>query len=657
MTLVRVILTHSQMIYQCLNRFENRENLEKIGEMCHNHNMGSILLRNRNTGGKFLVLVVTMIYSLVNLMMPVMALSQEKMQAASLDGSIYYDPEENDCTVSRPTGNDVTWIGDSYSVGAEYQDKLITKKLPGVDLGKYDDTANPPADAYIKGSKFFSDGKDSGDSDNPTGLALLEKITAKNELRPYLVFALGTNGGVEEKYIEKLINLAGANTKIILTTIYTAARDYNSTNEVIKKAAEKYNNISVADWAAVAKSEYYKDDSSGVHPFGHYDEWVDLIYEALPQVGNSGSSSTSITVADNKLYNGEPVIAESLMEKVKENQPFYEEAAKKHGFPWQIIAVLHINETGATRYNPSNGQGVYQLYSYTDGGTNSNAFPAAESISDAEFARQTEIVADLIETSYGKGLDLNTEGGVKRFFFQYNGTAQVYIAQARDLGFTEEEANWGEGSPYVMNMADEKRDPTKNSNWKQIIYDGGSAVNHPANTSAGAYLMYAVLGGVTSMCAVGGNGNINDTALTLSWPERGHDPWNDVKPEYKTALAETGVNQLGDSCSMNGNSCDAFVTTVLRYSGVDKDFPCCGVSTQYAYLSSHPELYEEIPNIGSAENMQPGDIRINPSQHIEMYVVLKDGTGAIASASHCDRTSDHGIPYYADSGYLIYRKR
>lgn len=618
--------------------------------------MKKALWRKRKVaGGKFLLLVVTTMYSLANMMVPVAAISQESLRAAALNGSYYYDPDSDDCTVAKPTGNDVIWIGDSYSVGAEYNNKLISKKLPGVDLGAYDDTTNPPADSYIKGAKYFANGVDNADGDNPTGIALVEKIAKANKMRPYLVFALGTNGGVKDEYIDRLVNAAGANTKIVLTTIYTTTEDHTATNGVIKKAAEKYNNISVADWAAVAKPEYYTAD--GVHPYDNYDDWVDVIYNALPEGGNSGSSSTSIAVTDNKLYNGDPVIADNLMEKVKANQPFYEAAANKYKIPWQIIAVLHIREAGAGRYNPSNGQGAYQLYSYTAGGSNGNAFYPAGEISDAEFTRQTEIVADLIANSYGKGLDLNTEGGVKRFFFQYNGVASVYIAQARDLGYTEEEANWGEGSPYVMNMADAKRDPTANPNWKQIVYDGGSAVNYPANVVPGAYLMYSVLGGVSSMCSVGGNGNINDTALLLSWPERGHDPWNDVKPEYKTALAETGVNKLGDSCSMNGNSCDAFVTTVMRYSGVDKDFPCCGVSTQYSYLSSHPELYEEIPNIGSAENMQPGDIRINPGQHIEMYVVLKDGTGAIASASHCDRTGDHGIPYYADSGYIIYRKK
>lgn len=149
------------------------------------------------------------------------------------------------------------------------------------------------------------------------------------------------------------------------------------------------------------------------------------------------------------------------------------------------------------------------------------------------------------------------------------------------------------------------------------------------------------------------SGDINATALLLSWPDQSHAP-TDPKPEYREALASTGVNQLGDSCSMGGNSCDAFVATVMRFSGADPEFPCCGVVNQIPYLEGHPEMYQEIENIGSAENMLPGDIRIR-SSHIEMYVV-EDGVGKIASASHCDRTGDRASSYYVDMSYRIFRR-
>jgi len=152
-------------------------------------------------------------------------------------------------------------------------------------------------------------------------------------------------------------------------------------------------------------------------------------------------------------------------------------------------------------------------------------------------------------------------------------------------------------------------------------------------------------------------GDINATGILLSWPDRTHAP-NDPNPAYKTALnAEDGVATLrqGDSCSMGGNSCDAFVATVMRWSWADKDFPCCGAANQLNYLMSNPEKYMEVPNTGNAADLKPGDIRSRPG-HIEMYVVLPDGSGRIASASHCDRTADHYDGFYQDISYKVFRR-
>jgi hypothetical protein len=158
-----------------------------------------------------------------------------------------------------------------------------------------------------------------------------------------------------------------------------------------------------------------------------------------------------------------------------------------------------------------------------------------------------------------------------------------------------------------------------------------------------------------------GNGDVNRTAILLSWPDRSQ-PKENPKPEYFTALNQpNGVATLrqGDRCSIAGHSCDAFVATVMRFSGADPDFPCCGAANQLRYLSNNvtgPNAkYQEIPNIGSTANMLPGDIRSHPG-HIEIYVVLEDGTSRIASASHCSRTGDHGINYYPDSRYRIFRR-
>ena len=177
------------------------------------------------------------------------------------------------------------------------------------------------------------------------------------------------------------------------------------------------------------------------------------------------------------------------------------------------------------------------------------------------------------------------------------------------------------------------------------------------NHALGSDLPSAPANPINPNCISPSNGDINQTAISLSWPDRTHSN-TDPSPLYHHALNRPdGVATLrqGDACSIRGDSCDAFVATVLRYSGADSSFPCCTAVAQLNYLSSHPELYVEIPNTGNAADLQPGDIRVRPS-HIEMYVLLEDGSGRIASASHCERTADHGISFYPDSTYRVFRR-
>ena len=146
--------------------------------------------------------------------------------------------------------------------------------------------------------------------------------------------------------------------------------------------------------------------------------------------------------------------------------------------------------------------------------------------------------------------------------------------------------------------------------------------------------------------------NINQVALLLSHDKRGNSQPKDI---YKTALMTTGVNKLGDSCSMAGQSCDAFVATTLRYSGADPDVPCCGAANMLAYFIANKDKYQEIPNLGNTSNLQPGDIR-SKSSHVEIITQVPGSSAfKIASASHCERTADHGIGFYPDSAYRIFR--
>lgn len=579
--------------------------------------------------------IVCVLFTLIFTMSPLnaFALKESVWDKFDLNNIFYYDMDGEVCipSSSNVSGSDIFMIGDSITVASESE---LKSKISGIEIN-----------AQV--SKQFG----GTNNNNKSGLQILEEN--KDSLRKVIVMALGTNGSVSESDIITALSIIGSSRTLILTTNYKLGDEnaYNSNNSIIKTAAEKNSNVKVADWAAAVKNspeKYIVNSDQYVHPTN---EGKTLFAETIASTTNG--SGNGATGSGNTLYNGNKILSDESLQLISKNQSVYEKSANKYNIPWQILAVLHYRETGLKVYNPSNGQGVYQLYSYTAGGTNSNAFKPAGDISTEEFQRQTDIVAKLIRDRYASGLNLNTDDGVKTFFFRYNGTAEAYIAQARSLGFTEAEAKRGEGSPYVMNLADEKRDSSKNPNWKQIRTDSGPMVS--ANQQPGAFLLYAAIGGSSgySSCSTGnsGNGDLNATAIALAWPEHGHGLT--ARDSYKTALADVGLSNYGDYYARIGASCDAFVATVFRYSGVDPGFICCGISGHGAtwnYVTNSGK-FEEVPN--NASSLKPGDIRLSEG-HIEMYIEV-DGVGKIASASYGERTGEIGNFYDNSATFKAYR--
>lgn len=176
------------------------------------------------------------------------------------------------------------------------------------------------------------------------------------------------------------------------------------------------------------------------------------------------------------------------LEKVAEYIAFYKKSAKKYNIPWELLAVLHYRETALSRTNPSNGQGIFQLYSSRD------AFAAKMKTSDAEFQRQCDLAAKFVkekskigqvkEKLKGTG---NSDAKIKDILFSYNGRAESYKKQAEEMGYSLD----ADGSPYVMNLADSKRNASKNPDWGQIITDHGKIQR--ANAQPGAFILYKEL--------------------------------------------------------------------------------------------------------------------------------------------------------------------
>lgn len=365
--------------------------------------------------------------------------------------------------------------------------------------------------------------------------------------------------------------------------------------------------------------------------------------------------------SDNQNYAGDTVWSDAELATIEENKAVYEEAASEYGFPWQVMATLHSMETGLRRYNPENGQGIYQLYSYTGGGTNSNAFSPAGPVSESEFLRQSKIAAQVITNMVG---DLNNSDNVKRLFFKYNGTSQKYIDKALAMGFSEEEARNGEGSVYVMNRYDSQRDPTSaemSPHWPgRYVSDGKYDPNSTSNVF-GAFVKFEALGGAEYCDS---SNSIVETALLLSWEGARSHAKDDPKPEYIDAMKEIGTYKSycnGSDCAPPGASCDVFVSAVMRYSKADSNFPLTGPTNQKNYMDSHTELYNKV-EATDISDLKAGDIlvAVDNGRHIYLYLGEINGQKMQASASFNDRTGGHfsGV-YLSDYGgtrhYSVYR--
>lgn len=382
-------------------------------------------------------------------------------------------------------------------------------------------------------------------------------------------------------------------------------------------------------------------------------------------------SSTPLDLSGNKLYNGDPVLTEGQLALIEKNKPVYEQSADKYNLPWQMFAVIHNMESSlnGTR-NPSNHQGIYQFYE----ARNTNRYPPGP-VTLEEFQKQTDELGQQIISNYGKGLDLTTDDGVKAMWFKYNGRAKIYVDQGRDLGFNDTQASQlGEGSPYVMNLADANRDSRNNKNWVECKKDG-CKVFGPASIRAGTFIQYKALGGGGSFttsgisCSgsspIGASGNlISDTALKLAWPYEKHQEAlaKHLTDDYKLALQQNGMTHV-----YGGASCDVFVASVMTYSGLDPEFDekhghCCGISGDgppYQHIHQS-KLYERVPVdinfLRDVKNyndpiIQNGDILMYTSSsefkygHMAIFYREENGTAHLIHASKGDRTGWVGNVY------------
>lgn len=211
-------------------------------------------------------------------------------------------------------------------------------------------------------------------------------------------------------------------------------------------------------------------------------------------------STTTTSGGSNLDYAGRPILNQGNLDSVSRNRSTYEQAAQQVGIPWQTLAALHYRENNLSTSEPSTkpvAVGVYQI-TYNDSNRqkynlDGPNYPAGgQVLTPQQFLNQSIDAANFLKSD-GAGLSSNSDSGtIKDAFAKYNGLPQKYVDQAVALGFPSTQGY--EGSPYVMNFADARRDPgvAAAGTWLQ---DAGGGNYVPANNQYGAYLVYASLSG------------------------------------------------------------------------------------------------------------------------------------------------------------------
>lgn len=176
------------------------------------------------------------------------------------------------------SGTSITWIGDSYSVGAH---TIIEEKFPGITFGSGIENSS----SYIQSNKGVGD-RYGGGSSNPPALTILQNIISRGELKPYLVLAVGTNAGWDDDEVTQFRTLMSGHddTKVIFVNSKAKAHllsDDIGSNERLKALADSNPNYYLADWVSAYDDKYFANNSTHPDANGGYEKWVEVIYAAL----------------------------------------------------------------------------------------------------------------------------------------------------------------------------------------------------------------------------------------------------------------------------------------------------------------------------------------------------------------------------------------
>lgn len=136
--------------------------------------------------------------------------------------------EKKTDTTSSNGGNNVTIIGDSLIANSQSK---IAEKMPQAQID-------------AQSGRSFAD-----------GISVLQNLANNNQLRNYVVFAVGTDSSVTSEQAQQVVDIVGSSKKVVFITNYSTSNAYVANNNVFTKMKNDNSNVLLADWKSSASSQ------------------------------------------------------------------------------------------------------------------------------------------------------------------------------------------------------------------------------------------------------------------------------------------------------------------------------------------------------------------------------------------------------------------
>jgi hypothetical protein len=358
--------------------------------------------------------------------------------------------------------------------------------------------------------------------------------------------------------------------------------------------------------------------------------WVPTTAATPPECTTTTPPTTDAN--SNLDYAGRPILDQGQLASIAQYKSIYEQAADQANIPWEMLAAVHYREDSLKLVNPPNDEGVYQIVNATSIHPDQPNLYAPGPINSQQFLQETIDSANFIQSKVSSNdtgdqtlttstTDTNT---IKDTFFGYNGRAPAYIKQAAQNGFDPNTQGF-EGSSYVMNKADAKRDaaalPPNETTWGWL--PDGKTMTYPSMGSVdeqyGAFVVYADLAminpGQSCDGSTGATGPLEQQVVTIAteeytaWQSGTQDPkkYTNGKSENWCAAFVSWVYNKANYPLMTGGGSNWLVEWVPEFvpSSIQQQDKEVGLSIE---ASGRFVWHDEANN---SYTPQPGDIAVH----------------------------------------------